>query len=470
MPVPVLFVNAFLLSGAAAAYPTYQSKSYNQTLDHFDPTSSARWSHRYLYRDDEWGTGKHLANGCPGPILLYTGNEGPITAFWGSNGFMVEYLAPKWGAMLVFPEERFYGASLPFGTSSFLASNLKYLTTEQILEDYVEIVAHIKATVPKADNCPVIAFGGSYGGTLTTFLRAKYPATVIGGLAASAPIGYYDKEAWPSHDVDEFTWSDIATRDYAEAHPRCLAAITKAMTAIEKAPTKALISAFGVCDAAALGPTKPTELFAYALESMPQLDYPYPVGNLPAWPVNASCKLLVTAAAAVAEDEEESAGASLIAAAAKITAQVIGKPAGGGCLPALPEGPGEVPGDGPGDDSNWGWQSCTENLHQFSARGPIRSYTFDLQRSAIGPCQKIFNGSAILQPEELTRRYGGYKLGDGAGIGVNHLIWSNGLLDPWHGGGFLKPGNLIVGSMHICSASLPTHPNPFTPFFRYTQI
>ena len=82
-------------------------------------------------------------------------------------------------------------------------------------------------------------------------MRAKYPATVIGGLAASAPIGYYDKQAWPTHDVDEFTWSDIATRDYADADPKCLAAISATMAAIEQAPTPSLVKAFGVCDAAA---------------------------------------------------------------------------------------------------------------------------------------------------------------------------------------------------------------------------
>ena len=69
-----------------------------------------------------------------------------------------------------------------------------------------------------------------------------------------------------------------------------------------------------------------------------------------------------------------SSNAKLVAAAADITAKVIGKPPNG-CIPTLTEGPGEVPGDGPGDDSAWGYQSCTENLHQFSARGPIRSYT-----------------------------------------------------------------------------------------------
>ena len=196
---------------AFGAAPGHQicakSMLFNSTLDHFDPTSSERWEHRYLFRDDDWGKATPLENGCPGPILLCTlrsshlcatrlpparaacmtlsawcqpadtGNEGPITAFWGSNGFMVDYLAPKWGAMLVFPEERYYGTSLPFGSASFAAENLKYLTTEQILEDYVELIAHLKATIPKAAECPVVAFGGSYGGTLTTFLRAKCGAS-----------------------------------------------------------------------------------------------------------------------------------------------------------------------------------------------------------------------------------------------------------------------------------------------------
>ena len=255
--------------GAAQTEICAESRTFNSKLDHFDYASTARWPHRYLYNDEQWGKLSPLGNGCPGPILLYTGNEGPISAFWGSNGFMIQHLAPAWGAMLLFPEERYYGTSLPFGAASFEAANVKYLTTEQILEDYVEIVDHIKSTVPKAADCPVLAFGGSYGGTLTTFLRAKYPATVIGGLAASAPIGYYDKEAWPTHGVDEFTWSDIVVRDYADAHPRCLAQISAAMAAIDAAPLASVVKAFHVCEPAGLGPDKRTELFSYALESMP---------------------------------------------------------------------------------------------------------------------------------------------------------------------------------------------------------
>jgi hypothetical protein len=113
-------------------YPTYVTKYYNQTLDHFDPANSARFAHRYLFNDDYWTGDGALANGCRGPILLYTGNEGDITGFWGSNGFMVQDLAPDWGALLVFPEERYYGESLPFGDASFdVAENRVFLSTSQ---------------------------------------------------------------------------------------------------------------------------------------------------------------------------------------------------------------------------------------------------------------------------------------------------------------------------------------------------
>jgi pimeloyl-ACP methyl ester carboxylesterase len=434
---------ALLFSIGTRATSGYETRYFNQTLDH--ETGEGTWSHRYLYSDVNWNGSGILKNKCKGPILLYTGNEGPITSFWASNGFMIDVLAPKWGALLVFPEERYYGESLPFGKDSFSAEHVKYLTVENILADYVALVKFLKRDLgDDATNCPVIAFGGSFGGTLTTFIRAAYPDVITGGLAASAPIGYYDVEGWTAHNVDTYTWSNIVARDYDEGHPLCIEAITATMQAIARATdAKALTDAFHLCDVSGLGPDATTEFFAYALEGLPQQNYPYRIGDMPAWPVNATCQLLTSPFA----DKKRPTDEELIAAAARVTDMAFGySTSNGPCISTFVEGPGGVPGDGPGPDA-WGWQSCTENLHQFSSKSAVRTYTFSLS-GIQKTCDDLFNRTALLTPNKLTNLYGGYKLGDGE-TNVSKLIWSNGRLDPWHGGGFLEPGAASTGNHWI---------------------
>jgi lysosomal Pro-X carboxypeptidase len=84
-------------------------------------------------------------------------------------------LGREFGAAIVFAEHRFYGKSLPFGNASFKnVSNLGYLSSEQALADYAILIGHLKEhRLPNATRSPVIAFGGSYGGLLTAWLRIK---------------------------------------------------------------------------------------------------------------------------------------------------------------------------------------------------------------------------------------------------------------------------------------------------------
>ena len=230
----------------------------------------------------------------------------------------MQSLASKWGGLIVFPEERYYGESIP-------SPSYQYMNTQQVLEDYVEFISFIKREYD-ADACPVIAFGGSYGGTLTTFLRAAYPSAVAGGLASSAPIGYYDPSGWDAHGVDEYTFAGIISGAYADADDDCLSNIWDATDAIEERDVEELVEAFNVCDGTALLPDK-SSLFLYGLEGLPQLNYPYQIGDMPGWPVKKVCEILRGA----------KEGGDVLGAAAEVTAMALGYSLQGDCLPAFEE-------------------------------------------------------------------------------------------------------------------------------------
>ena len=110
----------------------------------------------------------------------------------------------------------------------------------------------------------------------------------------------------------------------------------------------------------------------YVLESLPQLDYPMPIGSLPAWPVNATCAMLTKVDATDPD--------ALISAAAEVVHMLMGPGLSRvtknvpSCIPTPDEGPGGIPGDGPGGISAWSFQSCTET-HGF-AKGATYSFKY----------------------------------------------------------------------------------------------
>eukprot|EP00316_Scyphosphaera_apsteinii_P008850 CAMPEP_0119315198 /NCGR_PEP_ID=MMETSP1333-20130426/34829_1 /TAXON_ID=418940 /ORGANISM="Scyphosphaera apsteinii, Strain RCC1455" /LENGTH=464 /DNA_ID=CAMNT_0007320481 /DNA_START=96 /DNA_END=1487 /DNA_ORIENTATION=+ len=411
--------------------PGYETHWFNQPMDHFhfSGNASKMWKQRYLLNGTFWGR-KPLPNACKGPILFYTGNEGPIDAFWASNGFMTEVLAPRLGALIIFGEERYYGQSLPTG----LGGSFKYLSTEQVLADYANLLTHLKEEFG-AENCPVVSFGGSYGGTLTTLFRLKYPHVVVGGLAASAPLGYYSPGGWAARGVTQTTWFEIVKRVYSEAGPNCFEDLVGSVQEVNRtmripAHANALAKLFGLCGV----PTN-VDGFIYwiteALESIPQVDYPEPSGSLPGYPVNATCDLFSRPAP------------NVFNALAQVTKWFYGMEAG--CTPVSAavneQVAGGVPGDGPSSASAWGFQSCSETLHGFSTvPGAWRSYQFDAAaQDAL--CQKYFGVSPRLGWLELWS--GGYNIPTKSRL--SNVIWSNGRRDPWHGGGFLRPTDAVPG-------------------------
>jgi pimeloyl-ACP methyl ester carboxylesterase len=119
--------------------------------------------------------------------------------------------AEQVGALVIWAEHRFYGVSLPFGNDSFTHTNLGYLSVEQALGDFAEVIRHVKETyAPNIAKSPVFAFGGSYGGMLASWFRQKYPNVVEGSLASSAPV-----VQWPGIG-DDFMFFNGVTRDFEQ--------------------------------------------------------------------------------------------------------------------------------------------------------------------------------------------------------------------------------------------------------------
>lgn len=64
-------------------------------------------------------------------------------------------------------QHRYYGDSIPYGSREIAyknASTLSYLTAEQALADYAILITELKRNL-SAQACPVVLFGGSYGGS-----------------------------------------------------------------------------------------------------------------------------------------------------------------------------------------------------------------------------------------------------------------------------------------------------------------
>lgn len=65
------------------------------------------------------------------------------------------------------------------------------MTVENTLRDFEVVVDAFKDGTVGNFTGPVIAFGGSYGGMLSAWMRMKYPSKIYGALASSAPVRWF---------------------------------------------------------------------------------------------------------------------------------------------------------------------------------------------------------------------------------------------------------------------------------------
>jgi dipeptidyl-peptidase II len=231
-----------------------------------------------------------------GPLFMYTGNEGSIWSFYNNSGAVFEH-AEKFGALVMFPEHRFYGASLPEGpVKSYTHANVGKLLIEQAVADYAEIVRATKAADPKLGQ--VIAFGGSYGGMLAAFSRMWYPQWFDGALAASAPLEISLNKTSPFAFFEKITEVARASTPSGACPDAVQAAWAQGRELASAGKFTEIQAQLNLCSAPrSLGEVEDT-IFMWARNAwtvMAMLNYPYAtdfLGPLPAWPITAACQLM----------------------------------------------------------------------------------------------------------------------------------------------------------------------------------
>ncbi|KAF4532425.1 hypothetical protein B566_EDAN003878 [Ephemera danica] len=147
---------------------------FTQKLDHFDPTNNETWQQRYFINDTLYKEG--------GPVFLMIGGEGKANPIWMSEGMWIEY-ARLFNALCFELEHRYYGKSHP--TEDLSVKNLVYLSSEQALADLSYFIEKMNEQYNLSESTEWVAFGGSYPGSLATWIRIKYPHQVHAAVSAT---------------------------------------------------------------------------------------------------------------------------------------------------------------------------------------------------------------------------------------------------------------------------------------------
>lgn len=399
--------------GLAQNY-SYTTHFYRQPVDHFAFYNQDHFLQRYLVNDDSW-------EGNNGPIFFYTGNEGDIVMFLENTGFMFD-IAPEFKALLVFAEHRYYGITLPFGNESYSFDNIGYLTSEQALADFADLIMYIKATVPGTSNSPVIAFGGSYGGMLSAWARIKYPHIYSGAIASSAPILQFTGLTPCS------VFYQIVTKAYKDVSTVCADTIRQSWDALnvkfETEEGKQWISQhFKLCSP--ITNEAEFELFKYWLNNawtnLAMINYPYPANflePLPAWPVQGACGYLN--GTYNSDDEVLDAVANAAFFYSNYTGQIP-------CIDIVQDASPSL------GDLGWSYQACTEMVMPMCPDGVNDMFEpepWNLTLYSIG-CQEVWKVTP--RPFMAPIEYGGRNI-----TASSNIVFSNGELDPWSGGGVLE--------------------------------
>lgn len=410
----------------------FQTKTawFDVSVDHFGYSNNHTFPLRVLYNNEYFDHSK------PGPIFVYTGNEGDIATFVYNTGLIWDW-AKEFGALLIFAEHRYYGRSLPYGKDSLKdVRYYGYLTVEQALADFAHVVSEIKRTWPGVEKSKVVAFGGSYAGMLAAWFRVKYPWLVDAALSSGAPIRLYQGL------VKCNAYNEAVARTFlAEGGKQCVDNIRRSWNALERLKTTKsgvdfIFRQFHVCQknvAAGFSQVRDWIYGSYVNLAMHNYPYGFNARRLSSYPVRLACAFLKKD---FATDEDLLLG---IYDAVNVYHNVSGTVE---CNDVE-----VVYGDHIG--SAWQLQNCNEMVMPYCANGKTDiSYPFQWNFESFKLyCQKRY--AMTPDPQKMRTMFGGDEI-----TMSSKIVFSNGDLDPWSVGGFLKslgpslPAVIVRGGAH----------------------
>ncbi|KAI0480174.1 serine carboxypeptidase S28-domain-containing protein [Xylariaceae sp. FL0804] len=166
---------------------TYKPQYFQQPINHFPenglPYANETFAQRYFVDDTYYQSG--------GPVFLYIGGEtSGESRFSNLQTGIIQILMQETNGLGVILENRYYGDSYPFETSS--TDQLAFLTTAQTIADNAYFAQHvvfdgINGSI-SAPGTPWILYGGSLAGAQTSFTVKQYGDIFYGGIAASGTV------------------------------------------------------------------------------------------------------------------------------------------------------------------------------------------------------------------------------------------------------------------------------------------
>ena len=195
-------------SGQSQLYP---EQWQFQPRDHFEGSKTGPWWPQRYWEDLQYYRREGLA------FLMLCGEEEATSV--PLTGGQWHKWALQFGAAMFVLEHRYYGQSKPTGDLS--TENMKFLSSRQSLED---AGLFISAMNQRYNLSTWITFGGSYAGSLSAWMRLRFPHLVTGSVSSSGPL--FAK-------LDYHEYLQVVADALDTTGPGCNLALNQAITAVE---------------------------------------------------------------------------------------------------------------------------------------------------------------------------------------------------------------------------------------------